>query len=67
MIVSFLNKMQRGQLMFQYSISKKVYDSQLHMFRKHIAQYVLAMQMEMTFHNLPRWSDVEADEAWVQS
>ena len=49
--------------MLQYAMSKKAYDTQFHLFRKHISDYVIKVQEDMGFYNLPKWSDVEADEA----
>ena len=64
LIIGFLTKAQRGQLMLHYAMSKKAYDTQFHLFRKHISDYVMKVQEDMMgFYNLPKWSDVEADEA----
>ena len=62
LVHGFLTGVKRTQMMIQYSVSKKLYDTHLSIFRSHLIQYVKTKQSSMSFHNLPRWADIEADE-----
>ena len=62
-ILGFLNKLHRTHVIMQFNMSMRAYETQLLLFRKHIANYVLTKQEEMHFGELPKWSDIETDEA----